>query len=88
MGSHLGAHPWWTEADDAELDLLVHELVRAHAAHRAGCRVCSLGGPWCHILADAFEGLLDWLRGRILRSKAAFLRFDQEYREFAQRLAA
>ena len=73
----LREQPWWTEADEAELDLLVTEFVRAVFAHRRGCSVCAAGGPWCDVLRDAFEGLLEWRAGRILRSKGAWLRIRQ-----------
>jgi hypothetical protein len=68
------APPWWTEADQAELDVLVNELVRAGFAHRAGCSICSARAGWCEAMRDALEGLVEWRRGRELRSKAAWLR--------------
>jgi hypothetical protein len=72
--------PWWTSADDAELDLLVDEFVRVAFVHRDRCSVCSAGGPWCEPLHDAFDGLLGWRRGREFRSKAEWLRARQEGR--------
>lgn len=80
----LSRQPWWTAADDAELDLLVHELVRAVDIHRAGCSVCSANGhcgPWCEPLREALEGVIEWREGRILRSKAQWLRFRQAVAE-------
>jgi hypothetical protein len=71
--SELRDQPWWTAADEAELDLLVHELVRVGFVHRARCTVCS-GGRWCSAMHDALDALLEWRDGRVLRSKAAWLR--------------
>jgi 1,6-anhydro-N-acetylmuramate kinase len=65
--------PWWTTADQAELDLLVHELVRVGFVHRARCTVCG-GGRWCPAMHEALDVLLEWREGRVLRSKAAWLR--------------
>ena len=36
--------PHWTEADAAELDVLVHELARGHGDHRERCAACQRGG--------------------------------------------
>jgi hypothetical protein len=72
-----GLSGWWTVADQAELDLLVHEFTKAVWAHRLGCSICSAGGPWCAPLRDAFEGILEWREGRRLRSIAAALRARQ-----------
>jgi hypothetical protein len=73
----LRAQPWWTVADEAELDLLTRELVRAGFLHREKCSACGGGRPWCPAMVEAFEVLLDWREGRILRSKAAWLRMRQ-----------
>jgi hypothetical protein len=72
--STLRDQPWWTEADDAELDVLVRELVSVAGQHVNHCSVCSEGGPWCPGMVEAFEVVVDWRDGRILRSKAAWLR--------------
>jgi hypothetical protein len=42
--------PWWTEADSAELDVLVWELSRRFAEHRELCEACS-PHP-CPVLAE------------------------------------
>jgi hypothetical protein len=34
---------WWTDADQAELDLLLHELTVGYDAHRARCSACQPG---------------------------------------------
>jgi hypothetical protein len=77
----LVAPPWWTAADWAELDLLVHELVAAGFAHRANCSICRTGGRWCVAMAEALEVLLEWRHGRELRSKATWLRARQQAQE-------
>jgi hypothetical protein len=75
---------WWTAADEAELRLLVHELVRAAWIHRDRCESCRAENRWCEPLAEAFDAVWDWRAGRILRSQAAWLRA----REDEQRAAA
>jgi hypothetical protein len=74
----LRTQVWWTAADERALDLLVHEFIRVAFIHRNGCSVCSAGGSWCSSLLDAFEGLLEWREGRVLRSQAAWLRAREE----------
>jgi hypothetical protein len=71
------------EAPVAELDLITREFVLAVLAHEAGCSTCSQRGPWCSPLREAFDAVLEWRAGRILRSKAAYLRTMQELRERA-----
>ena len=87
MTFDLSRQPWWTEADDAELDLLVHEFVRVVDIHRERCSICSANGhcgPWCAPLREALEGVVEWRAGRILRSKAQWLRMRQtEVEEWA-----
>lgn len=71
----------WTAADSAELDLLFFAFVRAHATHAEGCEMCREPGPWCDRLRGAFDVILEWMRGRELRSKAAWLRSRELERE-------
>jgi hypothetical protein len=66
-------HPWWTDADAAELDAIVHELVRAAWAHR-DCAHCNEGGTWCPAMREAAEAAFEWRRARALLSRAEFLR--------------
>jgi hypothetical protein len=77
----LRSQPYWSEADQSELDVLVFELVKAVHAHREGCSICRTGGPWCVPLVDGLEAVLDWREGRVLRSKAAWLRARQTLAE-------
>ena len=71
---------WWTEADQAELDLLTLELVRCSFAHREGCRTCQGPERPCAAMRDALAGVEEWRQGRILRSKAAYLRALEDER--------
>lgn len=63
--------PWWTEADAAEFDVLVWELVRLHGRHRDHPDVAAAVG-------EAVDAILDWRRARDLRSRAAYLRTMQD----------
>lgn len=66
---------WWTEADQAELDVLVNALVRAAFTHRE-CARCRALNTWCGPMAAAADAFLDWLRGRRLLSRAEWLRSE------------
>lgn len=67
----MSARPYWTEADQADLDLLVHELIRQAWPHR--------GEPgWDDAVCEAVEAILEWREARALRSKAAALRARQD----------
>lgn len=64
--------PWWTEADEAELDVVALELVdlwRSDAPHEAKVR--------------ATETAFEWRDRRHLLSKAQFFRALQNRREGA-----
>jgi hypothetical protein len=71
----LRSMPWWTPADRAELDLLVHELVDEVYEHRQNCDRCPAPCPWVNA---AIERVTDWRRDRMLRSRAAWLRAGQD----------
>jgi hypothetical protein len=79
----LRAQPWWTAADEAELDLLIEEFTRVAFVHREKCSTCRAGGPWCPPMVDALEAVFEWREGRVLRSKASWLRARQELAERA-----
>ena len=64
---------WWTAADDAELDVIVWDLVRAGFAHR-DCLRCRELGAYCEPMRAAVEAVLDWRRARNLLSRAEHLR--------------
>jgi hypothetical protein len=69
----LSDQAWWTAADQAELDLLVCELVDAAYRHR---QTCSEHEPrvGCRHETDAIQQVIGWRDHRILASKAAYLR--------------
>jgi hypothetical protein len=77
---------YWTEADQAELDVLIDAFVKCVMDHTDGCAICSAGVPWCSALEECFQGILDWRRSRALRSKAVWLRAKRMALE--ERLAA
>ncbi len=74
----MSASPWWTVADDAELDVLFDEFVGIYFRHRERCESCG-SGPWCEPMQDAFQIVLDWQRRRRLRSKAEWLRAREPF---------
>jgi hypothetical protein len=76
--SDLSSRPWWTPADDAELDLRARELVDEVFAHRERCALCATGYPPCPHVTAAIEAVVDWRELRILRSLAAWLRAGQD----------
>jgi hypothetical protein len=78
----LRTKPWWTAADGAELDVRVHELVEYAFRHReADCRACAAGYPPRPHVGAAIERVLAWRDERILRSRAAWLRAEQDQRD-------
>lgn len=72
MPSLLG----WTAADEAELDAIIHQLVRAAWAHQ-DCTRCLDLGTWCPPMRDAAEAAFEWRRARCLISRAEWLRARQ-----------
>jgi hypothetical protein len=84
--SHRSAS-WWTDADQAELELLVGELMCVVRAHQARCLECSTVGiaqAECPPLRRSFEAVLDWRESRIRQSKAAWLRWRENERALVQ----
>jgi hypothetical protein len=81
--ANLEAQPYWTTADQAELDVLVHELVRVAFVHRETCETCrgERGVYHCDGIGEATAAVIEWRDGRVLRSKAAWLRMRQQARE-------
>jgi hypothetical protein len=71
------APPYWTAADDAELMVLVHELVDGICEHNEKCSVCSRGEAWCTGVREAFDVVLDWIERRRAASFAAGVRAMQ-----------
>jgi hypothetical protein len=84
---NLRSIPWWTPADRAELDVLLHELVDAVHDHRErGCRVCAAGWPPCPKVQKAIAIVERWREARILISRARWERSRQRLVEFEQEL--
>jgi hypothetical protein len=75
--------PWWTEADQAELDLFIAEFVNTAWTHRERCPRCSAGGPWCDPLRRALQDVVDWRWLRALQGRAAYLRARQDFEQVA-----
>jgi hypothetical protein len=69
--------PWWTEADEAELAVVVWELVTGYEEHKAlDCPGCASPGP-CPQVREAVEAAVDWARKRHLVSRGQLLRERQ-----------
>jgi hypothetical protein len=82
---------FWTAADQAELDVLVHALVAGYFEHRGKCRACRPDAcadvhdaatcPRCnpcpHVGA-AITAVVEWREARVLRSRAEALREIRE----------
>ena len=79
----IGLGVWWTEADDAELDVLVHELVHGVFEHRPRCARCADGYPPCPHVREAIEAVLEWRAARALLSRAEWLRAERNRMEAA-----
>ena len=64
----------WTEADQAELDVLVWALVVGYFDHRDRCARCAAGYPPCPHVAKAIAEVVEWRDARALLSNAEALR--------------
>lgn len=66
----MNTAPWWTEADQAELDAAIHATVDAAFAE-PGCRaeVCALLVEWFTVRQLVSKA--EWLRRRHLYSRLA-----------------
>jgi hypothetical protein len=70
--------PWWTAADDAELAVLVRDLVELAFLHRERCDECRSEGRSCAVVREAIEVVLEWRERRSARSFAVALRARQD----------
>ena len=68
----------WTDADQAELDVLLWALVDGWDKHRRTCRL----DP-CPHLHDAIHEVVDWRQARMFLSEAQALRIEQELERWA-----
>ena len=89
-GFSLIATPYWTDADQAELDVLIWEFITRAERHR-GCPDCErneeiYGHAWCEQLSAGLEVVLDWRRSRSLRSRATWLRAQQDAGDWLREL--
>ena len=69
---------FWTDADQAELDVLLHALVVDFFEHRKRCGICLAGHEACPHLKAAIAVVLDWREARVLLSRAQALRGIEE----------
>ena len=87
MTANLRSQPWWTAADAAEFDAIVHELIDSVSSHReAGCETCAAGHPPCPKVQKAIALTLEWREARILLSRAKWERTTQNLFEFEREL--
>jgi hypothetical protein len=75
--------PWWTAADQAELELLWAEWVDGAFEHRDRCAACIAhervyGKQWCDALRESLEIVLDWRERRSLYSYVVEMRRLQD----------
>ncbi len=69
----LTEQPWWTQADQAELDALLGEWVDGMLEHKERCTICS-NGDVCDNVLDAWLIVWEFREQRIRVSKAQWLR--------------
>lgn len=69
---------FWTEADTAELDVLVWALTGDYAEHREHCETCIAGRLSCPSVQRAIAEVVEWREARILLSRAQALRAELE----------
>jgi hypothetical protein len=73
-----GLTAFWTDADEAELDVLVHTLVVDFFEHRERCSACrpnrSEASLPCPHLQKAIREVFEWRESRLLLSRAQALR--------------
>jgi len=74
---------WWTDADAAELDVLVYELVSGYFEHRPRCASCAAEQLPCPHFRKAIEVVVEWARTRELLSRAEHLRAERDRIEAA-----
>ena len=64
----------WTAADEAELQAVSWKLTEAGIEHRDRCTACARSGRFCPPMEAAVAAAACWVRGRVLLSKAEYLR--------------
>ncbi len=73
----LTDQPWWTDADQAELDALLGEWVDGAIEHKTRCAICA-SGDVCASVVDAWVIVWEFREQRIRVSKAQWLRLMNE----------
>lgn len=69
---------WWTAADQAELDLIAHDLFEVTYAHHTHCDGCHRNaGGYCQELRDVWAAVEEWKARRALMSKATYYRLEE-----------
>jgi hypothetical protein len=71
--------PWWTEADQAEFDVVTFEIVYGLPRHVALCPACH-ERRYCRHASAALGFAVLWRERRELLSKAEYLRRREEGR--------
>lgn len=80
----LREQPWWTPADQAELELLTYELVEAAHSHAERMPSCCNGDLlYCPEWGAVIGAVLDWRAHRVRHSLAAWLRRAQDWKDAA-----
>jgi hypothetical protein len=74
--------PWWTDVDQAELDVLVYALVRGIFRHRPRCAACT-ESTICKAVDSAIDEVLQWVHLRALLSRAEYLAAEKNGRKAA-----
>jgi hypothetical protein len=78
----LSESSYWTALDQAELDVIIWELVSRTWEHRKSCHICSGFDPEGHKSCAAFdkavEAMSEWIFKRKLVSKMEALRKLEE----------
>jgi hypothetical protein len=68
---------WWSEADQAELEVAIYDFLSVVEDHK-DCEACSeaklVGRRFCEPIIKAIEALCDWKEKRDLLSRAEFYR--------------
>ena len=74
LATRLSEQPWWTAADQAEVDALIDAFLAAVFDHRERGCACATGLIYCQGLRGAFEVVMEFRATRIRRSKAEWMR--------------
>ena len=77
MPQDVAPPAWWTDADQAELDLIAHDLFELTYVHHMNCDGCHRNaGGYCQDLRDVWAAVDEWKQRRSLYSKATYFRLE------------